>query len=498
MDTLSDILLSAGERFSSRTAVIEGGANVTYGDLVMRARSFASFLRSHGIRKGDRVAIFLPNTIEFVTAVFGVSFAGGVSIPVNSAFKSDEVAFYVEHSGAKLLVTSDELMEAASGASSGSGAKAESIKGESASWNARELYPEDGEDLTAVSPEDEAIYLYSTGSTGKPKRVARTHFNLAALARNHTDTVGWTEEDRILFAVPISHTYAFGNYISAVRSGAAAVVTPEFNRNGVLDLLESERITVFPAVPVMLDVLSRTHLEKPRDLSSLRLVISAGAPLQEHTFLRFREKFSVYPRQLYGSTETGVISINLSGDDEIVSRFNSVGRPVRNVTVKVFDEDGREAGTGALGEIAVRSPSMTTGYYGLPDETARVFRGGYYFTGDLGFIDEGGYIYIRGRRKFLINVGGFKVDPEEVENVLSKHPEVLEAAVLGVVDGGGNERVKAVIVARRQVPVKDILAHCRARLAEYKLPSLVEFRAGLPRSPAGKILRERLKGNGSE
>lgn len=493
MNTLSDILLSAGERFPSRAAVIEGGASVTYADLALRARSFASFLRSSGIRKGDRVAIFLPNSIEFVTALFGVSLSGGVSVPVNSIFKADEVAFYVEHSGAKLLVTSDEHKKTALEASAGKVIEVESIKGEGAGWKFTGQNPVEGVDGTAAGPEDEAIYLYSTGSTGRPKRVARTHFNLSALARNHTDTVGWTENDRILFAVPISHTYAFGNYISAVMSGAASVVTPDFNRNRVLDLLERERITVFPAVPVMLDVLSRTHLEEPRDLSSLRLVISAGAPLREQTFYRFHERFSVYPRQLYGSTETGVISINLCGGDEIEKRFNSVGRPVRNVTVKVFDEEGREAGAGGEGEIAVRSPSMTTGYYGLPRETALVFRDGYYFTGDLGFIDEAGYIYIRGRKKFLVNVGGFKVDPEEVENVLSKHPDVLEAAVLGVTDGGGNERVKAVIVTRRPVPVRELLGYCRERIAEYKLPSVVEFREELPRSPAGKILRERLK-----
>ena len=492
MSTLSDILLSAAGRFSSRAAVIEDGVSVTYGDLALRARGFASFLSSRGIKKGDRVAIFLPNSIEFVTAVFGVSLAGGVLVPVNSAFKTDEVAFYLEHSGAKLIVTSDELKDTADEASSGKGVELASIKGEGAGWKFPGRFT--GEDFDAGAlPGDEAIYLYSTGSTGKPKRVARTHFNLAALADNHTQTVGWSCEDRVLFAVPISHTYAFGNYISAVRSGAAAVVTPEFNRQRVLDLLESERITVFPAVPVMLDVLSRTHMDTPRDLSSLNLVISAGAPLQEHTFFKFHERFSIYPRQLYGSTETGVISINLCGDDEIERRFNSVGRPVKNVTVKVFDEEGREARPGVEGEIAVRSPSMTTGYYGLPEETARVFRDGYYFTGDLGFVDEAGYIYIRGRKKFLINVGGFKVDPQEVENLLSKHPDVSEAAVLGITDRLGNERVKAVIVSRRHMDVKDVLGFLRGRIAEYKLPALVEFRTELPRSPAGKILRERLK-----
>jgi long-chain acyl-CoA synthetase len=242
----------------------------------------------------------------------------------------------------------------------------------------------------------------------------------------------------------------------------------------------------------MLDVLSKTYTDAPRDLSSLRLVISAGAPLRAETFFKFHERFSVYPHQLYGSTETGVISINLCGGGEIEKRFNSVGRPVKNVVVKVFGDDGVEVGAGVEGEIAVRSPSMTTGYYGLPEETARVFRDGYYFTGDLGFIDEAGYIYIKGRKKFLINVGGFKVDPEEVESLLSQHPDVLEAAVLGITDGLGNERVKAVIVARRPMDVKGVLEFMRGRIAEYKLPALVEFREELPRSPLGKVLKKYL------
>lgn len=492
MNTLSGLFLEAAGKFSSRTAVIEDGLSVTYEELARSAGSFASFLSFRGVKKGDRVAIFLPNSIEFVEAVFGVSLSGAVSVPINSSFKTDEVGFYLEHSGARLLVTGDELINTAGEASSGRGIKVVSIKGEKAAWKFPGSHPEESV-VAGVGPGDEAIYLYSTGSTGKPKRVARTHYNLSALADNHTETVGWTEDDRILFVVPISHTYGFGNYISAVKAGAAAVVTAEFNRNRVLDLIEKERITVFPAVPVMLDALSKTHMDTPRDLSSLKLVISAGAPLQEHTFLKFHERFSVYPRQLYGSTETGVISINLSGDDEIVERFNSVGRPVKNVSVKVFGEDGREAGAGESGELAVRSPSMAAGYYGLPEETARVFRDGYYFTGDLGMIDEAGYIYINGRKKFLINVGGFKVDPGEVENLLSQHPDIAEAAVLGVTDSLGNERVKAVIVVRRPMDVKDVIGFCMERIAEYKVPALVEFRRELPRSPTGKILREQLK-----
>jgi len=384
------------------------------------------------------------------------------------------------------VLTEEKLKPLAERASAGTDASVAVIKGDKTEW------PSSKSNITnnakiQIKPDDEAIYLYSTGSTGKPKRVARTHFNLTALADNHTQTVDWTEEDRILFVVPLSHTYAFGNFISAVKVGASLYTLSEFNRNKVIDLIEKESITVFPAVPFMLSVLAETFLPKPRDFSSLRLVISAGAPLPKEAFYKFHEKFGIYPRQLYGSTETGVISINLS--DDIVGKLDSVGRPVKNVEVVIFREDGSRADTGEVGEIAVKSPSMTTGYYGLPDETEKAFRGGYYFTGDFGKIDEEGYIYIVGRKKLFINISGNKVDPREVENLLLQHPKVKEAVVLGVKDKEGNELVKAVIVPKDKTEAREFYEFCKGRISDFKIPRIIEFRDEIPKSPTGKVLR---------
>ncbi|MGH7889602.1 MAG: class I adenylate-forming enzyme family protein, partial [Thermodesulfobacteriota bacterium] len=342
-----------------------------------------------------------------------------------------------------------------------------------------------------IEREDEAIYLYSTGSTGKPKRVTRTHFNLIALAHNHTQTVDWTKEDRILFTVPISHTYGLGNFIGAIKVGASIYTLSEFNRNRVLDSIERERITVFPAVPFMLSVLAETFLQKHRDLSSLKLVISAGAPLSEETSHKFHNKFGIYPRQLYGSTETGVISINLS--DDIEGKLDSVGRAVKNVEVIILRENGSRCETNEIGEIAVKSPSMTTGYYGLPDETEKAFRDGYYFTGDLGRIDDEGYLYIVGRKKLFINISGNKVDPAELEALLSQHPKVREAAIIGVNDNFGNEVVKAVIVSKSNMETKEVYEFLKGKISDFKIPRIIEFREEIPKSPTGKVLREHLK-----
>ncbi len=488
MNTVSDLFLSTVEEYSDRVAIVEGDRRITYRTLDLMARSLSSFLSSRGIGYGDRVAILLPNSIEFITSFFSISSLGAISVPINVAYKEDEIRFYGSHSQIKILITEDRLKSVAENATAGTGTTVFIIKGNKADWSFSEGNVENYT-RASIKPGDEVVYLYSTGSTGRPKRVSRTHFNLIALADNHTQTIGWTEMDRVLFTVPLSHTYGFGNLISAVKVGASMYVLGEFNRNKVIDIIESESITVFPAVPFMLNVIAETFLPKPRDFSSLRLIISAGAPLSKETFDKFHERFGIYPRQFYGSTETGVISINL-GDEK---RFDSVGFPVKNVEVRIFREDGGEADINEVGEIAVKSPSMTTGYYGLVEETKRVFRNGYYFTGDLGKIDEEGYIYIVGRKKLIINVAGNKVDPIEVENLLLNHPKIKEAVVLGVEDNHGNESVKAVIVPRGNMVAKEVYDYCKGHISDFKIPRIVEFRDQIPKSPTGKVLREHLK-----
>lgn len=491
MSTVKELFLSSVNNFSEHIAVVEDDKKISYSELGTMVERFSSFLFSEGIGKGDVVSILLPNSIEFVVSFFALSNLGAISVPVNTAYKKEEVSYYIDHSRTKLLLTSDQSLSVAEEISAEAEISFAIVKGNGSKWNNSDESPATMPE-TLIKPEDEAIYLYSTGSTGKPKRVSRTHKNLVALADNHTETVGWSCEDRILFTVPISHTYGFGNFISSIKIGASIYVTADFNRNKVLDLIERESITVFPAVPLMLDVLARTYLSKPKDLSSLKLVISAGAPLPEKVFHGFYEKYGIYPRQLYGSSETGVISINLGEDIE--KTYNSVGPHVKNVVVKIFDENEQELDTNEIGEIAVKSPSMTTtGYFGLPEETAKVFRNGFYFTGDLGKIDKDGFIYIVGRKKLFINISGNKVDPVEVENVLLENPNIKDAAVLGITDSNDIESVKAVVVKKEEISKKDLLDFCRQRIAEYKVPRLIEFRDELPRSPTGKILREKLK-----
>jgi len=490
MKVVPDLLRHSAKAYSEGIAVVDGQKRITYGTLLSMVQDLSSFLVSKGVGHGDRVAILLPNSLEFITSFFSVLEIGAISVPLNTAYRETELKYYISNSSPRIILTEEALKPMAEKSADKTGASVAVIRGAITDYS----YCNHGvsrKTKYAVIPDDEAIYLYSTGSTGNPKCVARTHLNLIALAENHTQTVGWTEDDRILFVVPLLHTYALGNFISGIKVGATLYVLSSFNRNRVIDLIEGEAITIFPAVPFMLDVLAKTYLPKPRDFSSLKLVISAGSPLSKEVFYRYHEKFGIYPRQLYGSTETGVIAINLSKDVEV--NFDSVGRPVKNVEVKIVGTDGSVVGAGEEGEIAVKSRSMVSGYKNLPRETMSVFRDGYYYTGDLGTMDREGCIRIVGRQKMFINISGNKVNPREVENQISGHSKVKEVVVFGVSDSEGNEVVKAVIVPKGDLTAKEIYEFCRGKIANFKIPSKIAFRQTIPRGPTGKVAIELLK-----
>jgi len=490
MKVIPDLLKHSARAHSEGIAVVDGEKRITYRTLFSMVQDLTSFLVSKGVGHGDRVAILLPNSLEFITSFFSVLEIGAISVPLNTAYKETELKYYISNSSPRIILTEEALRPMAEKSADQTGASVVVIRGAITDYS----YSSNGvsrEIQYNLIPDDEAIYLYSTGSTGKPKCVVRTHVNLIALAENHTQTVGWTEDDKILFVVPLSHTYALGNFISGIRVGGTLYVLSSFNRNRVIDLIEGEAITVFPAVPFMLDVLAKTYLPEPRHFSSLKLVISSGSPLSKEVFYRFHEKFGIYPRQLYGSTETGVIAINLSQDVE--GNFDSVGQPVKNVEVKILREDGSVAGAGEEGEIAVKSTSMTRGYRNLPQDTMSVFKNGYYHTGDLGTTDKEGYIRIVGRKKMFISISGNKVNPREVEHQISGHSKVKEVVVFGVSDSEGNEVVKAVIVPRTDLTAKEIYEFCQGKIADFKIPRKIEFRESIPKGPTGKVIIGLLK-----
>lgn len=467
-------------------AVITPTATLTYADLARSSAALSAQLVEHGAGAGDRIAFFLPNGSGFVAAFLAIMRIGGVAVPFNVNYQQEELKYYIRSSGARLIVTDSARLAKLNAMLGQLEALPRVVLIEQAAGGSAKPLP-----AVPVSPDQPAVHQYSTGSTGQPKPVIRTQGQLMAEVKHYAAAVRVTPADRILTVVPMFHSHGFGNcLLAALMNGATMVVLEAFNPREVLNALGSERITIYPGVPFMFKMLNETMLKAAPDLSALRLCFSAGGALDPAVSHAFRDRFGQHIRQLYGTTETGSVSINLG--DDIEGSLDSVGTAMPGIQLTVAGESGEELPAGEVGEIGISSPAMTRGYDGLADVTKASFRNGYFFPGDVGRMDERGRVFVTGRKTFFINVGGSKVDPAEVERIIAAHPKVSEVVVLGVKTPYGGEIVKAVVVPRGPCEVAEILQVCHGKLAEYKLPKIVEFRAEIPRSPLGKVLRKYL------
>jgi long-chain acyl-CoA synthetase len=343
-----------------------------------------------------------------------------------------------------------------------------------------------------VPAEAAALCQYSSGSTGLPKGIVRSHAQLCAEAEHFVATVAVEAGERILAVVPLFHAHGFGNcLLAAVKAGATLVLLTAFHRRRTVASIVEHEVSIFPGVPFMFGILASSASIAAQPLPQLRLTFSAGSGLPREVFCAFREKFGVVVRQLYGSTETGSVSINLGSCD--MELWASVGQPTRAVEARVVDAWGRDVAVGERGEILVRSPAMATAYRSADENAQHAFRAGFYWTSDLGYRDAGGNLFITGRTTLFIDTGGHKVDPVEVEQVIARHPKVEQSVVIGIKGRFGRQVVKAVVVTNEPCTAEEVVAWCRAQLAEFKLPRVVEFRREIPVSPLGKVLRKYLQ-----
>jgi long-chain acyl-CoA synthetase len=338
-----------------------------------------------------------------------------------------------------------------------------------------------------------AIVQYTSGTTGIPKCIVRSHRNLFCEAANFNETTGISADDHILCTIPLFHSHGFGNaFLAAMYAGATLVLMEDFNRAVVAEIVEREKITILPAVPVMFELLAQTGPNRHRRGNSLRLAFSAGASLSPKVAREFKDSFGVYVRQLYGATEVGAAAINV--DIDPLETLESVGLPLRNVRIDVLQESGEPALPGERGEIAIQSGAMTLGYLGQPELTRQRFRDGSFCPGDFGRKNDRGFLYLEGRTDWLILASGKKVDLFEVEDLISKFAKVREVAVVGVPGYLGETILKAVVVSREACREQEIVEYCRERMSDYKIPRKVEFVKELPRNGMGKVLRKHLVG----
>jgi long-chain acyl-CoA synthetase len=488
------------ENASSRpddAALVYRDERISHAELIDRVERLAAGLAAEGIGAGDAVALLLPNDPTFIASYYAISGLGAVVVPVNPAFKQEELEFYFRQTGVRAVISDDRSAGVCERIVASWDEPAKVIATSAAHGQALTLDMLMGAEparLERRSPDEPLVNMFSSGSTGRPKRVARTHGQLRGEAEYYP-TLGIGPEDKIFCTIPLFHTYGMGCcMVAATRTGATHVLLEDPNpfllrRQRALELLEGEGITIFPGVPFNFRMLAEAPASA--DLSSIRLAFSAGTALPRPFFDAFLDKFGVPVRQLYGCTEAGTLTANM--DDNPAASFESVGAPVDGVKVLIEDDDGKEVEPGTVGEIAVQSPGLTSGYADLPDLNREAFLDGFFRSGDLGKLDGEGRLTITGRKKLLIEVGGYKVDPIEVEDVVVAHPSVAEAVVVGVeTKVQGEEVVKAVVVPSAELEEGDLIGFCQQRLANYKVPQVVEFREEIPKSPLGKILRKYL------
>ena len=476
-------------------AIVFEGREISYGALDACAGALARSLKMNGVRRGDRVALYLPNIPAFMLAYLAGLKAGAIVVSVNSIFKSEEVKYILNDSGAKLVFTTAELLPNVPRGLCPALEKTVICEGQAADeivlgdWLAAGRPPLKAENMAAGDP---ALLLYSSGTTGFPKGVTLTHNNVISNTRAAVNCSGHSAEDRLAIFLPLFHVFA-QNYImnAGFVAGATLVLFRRFVPDAVLEAIQRERVTMFFGVPTIYIALLGANVPKEK-LASVRYFFSAAATMPQEISRRWTEIYGPAVHEGYGLTECSPCA---AYNHVTKHKFGSVGTAIEDFEVKIFDENDRELPRGQWGEIVMRGPGVMKEYWGKPEDTAQALRGGWLHSGDIGRMDEEGYIFIVDRVKDMINVSGFKVWPAEVEHYLYQIPQIKEVAVYGIADELKGESVCAAVVLNdgAQLAPDDVIGWCKEKLAAYKTPARVDIVKELPKSATGKILKRMLR-----
>lgn len=496
-------LLEKGEReYPKRPAIIHKDTVLTYGALAAHVRAFAGALHASGLGKGDPVAILLPNIPPFTIAYYGAASIGAIAVPANPLLKPAELSYMWGDAGVKMVVTIPQLLAGVQEAARTVGI------GRIVCVGPRDVVPEGvdtfdeflrsgfGQSMPDERPDkhDPAVYLYTSGTTGRPKGAMLSHNNLLANCRQIQGVLKFGPEDNILCVLPLFHAFA-GTVCqhASLFGGAKFTCIEQFQPGRVLDVLENGGITIFPGVPAMFAAILQFAADRPQALRKVRLCVSGGAPMPVAVMKAFEEHFNTIIIEGDGPTECSpVTSVN---PPDGVRKPGTIGLPLPGVEMRIVDDNDNELPVNEVGEIVVRGENVMLGYHNQPEATAEAMRNGWYHTGDLGKMDEDGYFSIVDRKKDMLIVGGLNVYPREVEEVLFTHPAIADAAVVGAPDPLRGDEVVAVVVLKpgAEATESGIRDYCRKYLANYKVPRRVLFRTELPRSDTGKVLKRLLR-----
>lgn len=489
MRTFADPLRRAVVVAPDRPAVVDGEATYTFRELGERCLRLAAAMSSLGLEPGDRVALLMTNGHRYIEAYLALPSAGMVIVPLNARLADAELSEICRDADVRAVITDrppgvlDRVVETVVRLPDDEPVLDRPVDGSAP--------------LADPDPDDLVGLFYTGGTTGPAKGVMLTHRNLVANMWNTLTSCGLAPDDRYLVMAPMFHAAGTVAVLACVALGATQVTVPAFEPALVLDTIESERITTTLAVPTMLVALCEEQERTPRDLSSLRVVTHGASPVALETLRRVRRLLpDTELIHLYGATELAPLATAFA-DEHLhldTPRARSCGRPVIGCVVEVIGPDGEPVVRGEVGEVAVRGDNVTPGYWNKPEQTAEVLRDGWYRTGDLGHLDEDGYLFLVDRAKDMIVSGGENVYSSEVEQALMTHPQVVECAVYGIPDPTWGEAVAATVVTRGPVTPDELREHCRSLIAGYKVPRAIDLSGEpLPKSAAGKILKRALR-----
>jgi len=495
------VLEHHARRTPTRALAVFGDETVTYAEMVDRSAAAAAGLAARGVGVGDVVGLLSYNRIEFLTTIFAANHLGAAAMPVNWRLAAAEVRFILDHSQAAALVCDEDLVALADEATLGREADLVRVctaEHDVAGW---ERFAELGvgsptPPRVAVGADDVHRLMYTSGTTGRPKGVMITHANLAWKNYAHVTELGFTAADVGLACGPLYHVGALDLITTSMLAvGATTIIHRVFDAEAVVDEIERSRVTCVWAAPAMVRAMLDVAGVERRDLSAVRLIIAGGEKMPIPTIERLRTTFpSAWFADAYGLTET------VSGDTFLdpastIAKLGSVGRPCPYLELAIWDDDGAPVAAGGRGEVVLRGPKVFKGYWRDPDATAAAFAGGWFHTGDVGVVDEDGYVYIVDRLKDMIVSGGENIASSEVERVLYEHGSVVEAAVVAHPDERwGEVPVAFVVLAPGSTTTPDeLIEHCRGQLARFKVPRDVTLIEALPRNPSGKVLKRELR-----
>ena len=500
---LKAMLEKTAKHYGEKTAITLGDRRLSYAGLDEASNKIANALIKMGVGKGDRVAMLLPNSLEFAVIYFGIIKIGAIAVPLDTKYKVDELASLFGNSQPKVLVAENPLLEPLVSILPrfkyikhiiGSGSQYEgrfhSYQEIMATGLTREVRVE-------PEPEDIASIAYTSGPTFRPRGVMLSHQNLVMNLAISAEKFQQTAEDvALLFALPLHHVVGLeAVLLTSIYKGSTVVMLPGLSISGLMETISEERATIFMGVPFIFILMVREAEEEgiKCDLSSLRLCCVGGAPTPTKVMKRFKQLYGLDIVQFWGLTEA-TAHVTCQPVDG-TGKLGSVGKALPGWKVKIVDDNGKEVPPSKAGEIIVNGPIMK-GYYDNPQATAETIRNGWLYTGDIGRVDEDGELFIVGRKKEMIIVKGQNIYPSDIEEVLYTHPKVAEAAVVGVPDELRGEVVRAAVSLKAgEVATElEIKQFCLERLANYKVPKQVIFWDSLPKNPAtGKIRKEDLK-----